>query len=61
MALTALFLPYDDFVGLNRGACLGIHRYRLHRGADKSLTFRIYSTTERFFLAWVKKVRTTKS
>jgi hypothetical protein len=40
--------------------------YRLRRGADKSLAFRISSflicsTTKRIFLGWVKEVRTTKS
>jgi hypothetical protein len=33
----------------------------LRRDADKSLAFPICSTTKRFFLEWVKEVRTTKS
>jgi hypothetical protein len=33
----------------------------IRKGADKSLAFPIYSTTERIFLGWVKEVRTTKS
>jgi hypothetical protein len=33
----------------------------VRRGADKSLAFRISSTTKRIFLEWVKEVRATKS
>jgi hypothetical protein len=33
----------------------------IDRGADKSLAFRICSTTKTNFLGWVKDVRTTKS
>jgi hypothetical protein len=33
----------------------------IRRGAEKSLAFPIYRTTERNFLRWVKEVGTTKS
>jgi hypothetical protein len=33
----------------------------VHICADKSLAFRICSTTKTIFLGWVKEVRTTKS
>jgi hypothetical protein len=53
--------PQHAHLGLNQK-----YEYIVRRGADNSLAFPISyflicSTTKRFFLGWVKEVRTTKS